>query len=98
MHYTLTHSLSCSRSIGVSNFSEQHLQELLAGDGGCTVRPHINQLENHPALQQLKLVEYCQAEGIAVAAYSPIAGEEGGRGESMFGAIRNNAKCSPVAA
>lgn len=60
-----------ARAVGVSNFTAAHLDELL---GGCRVKPHVNQIELHPYLAQDELVALCRAEGIAVAAYSPLCG------------------------
>ena len=67
------YQLGLARSIGVSNWSEDHLREIFKV---CSERPHLNQLENHPALQQQALVRFCQSEGVAVSAYSPIAGTD----------------------
>ncbi|GAA6021005.1 hypothetical protein JCM11491_005961 [Sporobolomyces phaffii] len=57
------------RSIGVSNFSEKHLQQL--EDAGLET-PAVNQIELHPFLQQQPIVEYCKAKGILIEAYCPI--------------------------
>ena len=35
--------------------------------------PALNQIELHPWCQQRPIVEYCQAHGIAIEAYSPLA-------------------------
>ncbi|GAA5859392.1 hypothetical protein JCM8547_002013 [Rhodosporidiobolus lusitaniae] len=56
-------------AIGVSNFSEKHLQEIK--DAGLEL-PDVNQIELHPFLQQKPIVEYCKKEGIVVEAYCPI--------------------------
>lgn len=57
------------RSIGVSNFGIHHLEELKKHS---TVTPSVNQIEVHPFLQEIKLVNYCKKEGIAIQAYSPL--------------------------
>jgi len=57
------------RAIGVSNFKEHHIEELLANGG---IRPMLNQIELHPLLSQEKLCAYCRAGNIAVQAWSPI--------------------------
>ena len=59
-----------AKAIGVSNYTIQHLEELLRE---CEVKPAVNQVELHVFLQQPELVAYCQNNGIAVEAYSPIA-------------------------
>ena len=58
------------RSIGVSNFMEHHLAELLAH---ATVPPAVNQLEIHPFMQQPEAVAASRAGSIVVEAYSPLA-------------------------
>lgn len=58
-----------SRSIGVSNFTIPHLEELISKSG---VIPSVNQVEFSPFLFQKELLEYCQIKGIAVEAYSPL--------------------------
>ncbi|EGW32900.1 D-arabinose dehydrogenase [Spathaspora passalidarum NRRL Y-27907] len=58
------------KSIGVSNYSIPKLKQLLP-----KVRkyaPVVNQIELHPQLPQLELVDYCKSKGIVVVAYSPV--------------------------
>ncbi len=57
------------RAIGVSNFMEHHLDELLARS---RVVPALNQVEQHPFLHQRSLLSACAARGIVVEAYSPL--------------------------
>jgi len=59
-----------AKSIGVSNYTVKHLEELLHE---CEVRPTVNQVELHVFLQQPELLEYCAANNIVVEAYSPLA-------------------------
>ena len=61
------------RHIGVSNFKQSEIDELL---GYARIAPAVNQIELHPRLPQTSLVEYCKAKGIVVTAYSPL-----GRGD-----------------
>ncbi|TNE85086.1 MAG: aldo/keto reductase [Deltaproteobacteria bacterium] len=58
-----------ARAIGVSNFSESHIDELLAA--GLPV-PHANQIELHPWSQKPALVGYLADKGIAPIAYSSL--------------------------
>ncbi|MHC4109883.1 MAG: aldo/keto reductase [Planctomycetota bacterium] len=58
------------RAIGVSNFHEHHLENLLEI---ADVIPAINQVELHPLLSQANLVEFCKKYGIKIMAYSPLA-------------------------
>ena len=57
------------RSIGVSNYTIAHLQELLRESD--TV-PVTNQIEFSPFLYQRKLLEFCTAKGITITAYCPL--------------------------
>lgn len=59
------------RAIGVSNFQEQHLDDLLTY---AQVVPAVNQIECHPRLSQEPLNRYCKKHGIAVEAWSPLGG------------------------
>jgi diketogulonate reductase-like aldo/keto reductase len=58
------------RALGVSNFSQAHLERLLAV---CNIRPSVNQIEVHPWLQRRELCAWCAAQGIGIEAYSPLA-------------------------
>jgi len=58
------------RAIGVSNFLESHLDELLSY---ASIIPAVNQVECSPFLTQEPLTEYCVKKGIAVEAWSPLA-------------------------
>lgn len=59
-----------AKSIGVSNYTVKHLEELLSE---CSIRPAVNQVELHVFLQQPELVEYCKKNNIVLEAYSPLA-------------------------
>ncbi|MFX1255387.1 MAG: aldo/keto reductase [Promethearchaeota archaeon] len=57
------------RAIGVSNYTIDHLQELL---DHSPVVPTVNQVEFHPWLYQKELVDYCRSHNIVLEAYSPL--------------------------
>ena len=57
------------RAIGVSNYTQGHLEELL---GHCEVAPHVLQTELHPHYQQTELVKFCRLHNIHVQAYSSL--------------------------
>ncbi len=59
------------KSIGVSNFRIQDLDELIYQTG---IVPAVNQIELHPLMQQESLRNYCIAKGIHVESWSPIGG------------------------
>lgn len=57
------------RSIGVSNFTAEHLQRLIDETG---VTPAINQVESHPWLPQHDLRAFHAEHGIVTQAWSPL--------------------------
>jgi 2,5-diketo-D-gluconate reductase A len=59
------------RSIGVSNFTEEHLDRIIGETG---VAPAVNQVEMHPYFQQESLRAYHDRHGIVTQAWSPIGG------------------------
>lgn len=59
-----------AKSIGVSNYTVKHLEQLLSE---CSVKPVVNQVELHVFLQQPELVKYCRDNDIIIEAYSPLA-------------------------
>ena len=58
------------RVIGVSNFNEHDLTNILEN---AAEKPQVNQVLAHVSNTPLALIEFCQARGILVEAYSPIA-------------------------
>lgn len=58
------------RAIGVSNFLEEDVQNILKT---ARIKPQVNQILAHISNTPLDLIRYCQNEGIAVEAYSPVA-------------------------
>lgn len=59
-----------TRSIGVSNFNERDLENLLAR---TMVIPVMNQIKFHPGYLQTSVTEFCNGHNILVEAYSPFA-------------------------
>jgi diketogulonate reductase-like aldo/keto reductase len=57
------------RSIGVSNYTTRHLEEILAASG--TV-PSVNQVELHPFVYDPELHAFCTRHGIRLEAWAPI--------------------------
>ncbi|KAK5189437.1 hypothetical protein LTR92_010637 [Exophiala xenobiotica] len=57
------------KSIGVSNFTIDKVEELLKT---AKIPPAVNQIEAHPWLQQPKLFDYLKSKNILVEAYSPL--------------------------
>ncbi|XXG97642.1 hypothetical protein Hte_003949 [Hypoxylon texense] len=63
------HASGRARSIGVSNFLQEHLETIFKT---AKTKPVINQVEYHPYLQHGNLVEFQRQHGIATAAYAPL--------------------------
>ena len=57
------------KAIGVCNFKEHHLDQLLAE---TEVIPAVNQVEFHPLFNQKALQAYCESKGIKLMAWSPL--------------------------
>ncbi|MFY2151385.1 aldo/keto reductase [Mammaliicoccus sciuri] len=57
------------KAIGVCNFKEHHLDQLLAE---TEVVPAVNQVEFHPLFNQKALQSYCESKGIKLMAWSPL--------------------------
>ena len=57
------------KSIGVSNFTIEHLAEIEAKFG---ILPAVNQVEFHPYHYQKELLDYCSSKNIIIEAYSPL--------------------------
>ncbi|MFW9803641.1 MAG: aldo/keto reductase [Candidatus Thorarchaeota archaeon] len=58
-----------AKAIGVSNYMEWHLNELL---DHCESAPTVNQVEFHPFLYQKHLLDFCNSKNIRLEAYSPL--------------------------
>jgi 2,5-diketo-D-gluconate reductase A len=59
-----------ARSIGLSNFQPEHIEQLMAE---CDVAPAVNQIELHPYLLNAEVRAFDEEHGIATEAWSPIA-------------------------
>lgn len=61
-------------SIGVSNFTEAMLQELIDETG---VTPAVNQIELHPYFPQSKLIAFHNSIGVQTESWSPLYRDQG---------------------
>ncbi|MEI2785353.1 MAG: aldo/keto reductase [Candidatus Nanopelagicales bacterium] len=57
------------RSIGVSNFTQEHLERIIAQTG---VTPAVNQIELHPRFPQARMRAVHERLGIVTQAWSPM--------------------------
>ncbi|WP_273089550.1 aldo/keto reductase [Cryptobacterium curtum] len=64
------------RAIGVSNFLEDDLRNIL---DNCRVVPAVNQVLAHIGNTPLELADFCKRNNILIEAYSPIAHGEAGK-------------------
>jgi len=62
-----------ARSIGVSNFTEAGITQLLSF---AEITPTMNQIEIHPFLPQDPLIAFCLAHNIIPVAYSPLGSQD----------------------
>ncbi len=69
-----------ARSIGVSNFTQANLQQLIETSG---VTPAVNQIELHPGFAQQELRAFHAKHGIATESWSPLAQGGGQPGPGM---------------
>lgn len=58
-----------ARAVGVSNYLEHHLQEII---NLKSLIPAVNQIELHPYLSQQPLVEFCTQYDIKIESWSPL--------------------------
>ncbi|XP_063546773.1 uncharacterized oxidoreductase YtbE-like [Cydia strobilella] len=77
------------RSIGVSNYTIRHLQELQVCNFG--VVPAVNQVECHPYFPQKDLLQYCHGTGIALQAYCSLGGTSSGTATLLHDPVVINA-------
>lgn len=61
--------LGKAKSIGVSNFSIEQIDNLLKN---VEIQPANLQIESHLYLQQKEIVDFCHKNNISVVAYSPL--------------------------
>jgi len=69
-----------TRGIGVSNFNERRLEQLLSV---ARVKPAVNQIEVHPYLQQRELHAFCKSQGILIEGYSPLGNNQTGEPKTV---------------
>jgi diketogulonate reductase-like aldo/keto reductase len=63
------HRSGYARSIGVSNFSADELDELIAA---AEIPPVVNQIQFSPFEYRRRLLKRCEQRGVVLEAYSPL--------------------------
>jgi diketogulonate reductase-like aldo/keto reductase len=59
-----------ARSIGVSNFLQDHLETVLQT---AKIPPAVNQIEFHPYLQHGDLIDFCRSKDITIESYGALS-------------------------
>ncbi|RCK64367.1 hypothetical protein Cantr_00382 [Candida viswanathii] len=59
------------KSIGVSNYGQHHVEELL-NDDNIKIKPAVNQIEISPWCMRQELASWCLEKGVNVEAYAPL--------------------------
>ncbi len=77
------------RSIGVSNFNEDHLERIIGETGEV---PVVNQIELHPRFQQRDKRDYHQRQQIAIESWSPLGSGRMLDDETVGGIARKHGK------
>ena len=67
------HAQSCLHHLGVSNFYQPHLKELLQlCDSNHLPKPYANQIQLNVLIDEDEMIDYCAQHNILVIAYSPL--------------------------
>ena len=74
-------------SLGVSNFGIKRLRFFRKAieQASTNVFPAVNQVEIHPYLPQVELLDFCQTMNISVVAYSPLGSPGNAAQKAPFG-------------
>ncbi|MDQ6686558.1 MAG: aldo/keto reductase [Actinomycetota bacterium] len=81
-----------ARSIGVSNFTEAHLQRIIGETG---VSPVVNQIELHPNFPQEEMREVNQRLGIRTESWSPMGKRQAPYDEKVIRAAADAHQIEP---
>ncbi|MFT7808974.1 Alcohol dehydrogenase-like [Arapaima gigas] len=57
------------KAIGLSNFNSRQIDDILSV---ASIKPAVLQVESHPYLAQVELLQHCQKRGLVMTAYSPL--------------------------
>uniref|UniRef100_A0A8C9SVR3 alcohol dehydrogenase (NADP(+)) n=1 Tax=Scleropages formosus TaxID=113540 RepID=A0A8C9SVR3_SCLFO len=57
------------KAIGLSNFNSRQIDDILSV---AKIKPVVLQVESHPYLTQVELLQHCQKRGLVMTAYSPL--------------------------
>lgn len=68
--YQLSHDQLTNASPTNSNFGKKHLEDLLSTSPKYV--PAVNQIDLHPFMARVELVEYCKSKDIVLEAWAPL--------------------------
>lgn len=83
------------RSIGVSNFTREHVMRLINETG---VTPAVNQIELHPLFPQAEMREFHAAHHIVTQAWTPLARQRNVLADPIVKAIAGAHRVTPAQA
>jgi len=83
------------RALGVCNFSVDALRALLPH---CTIPPAVNQVERHPLLPQMELLDFCSNQGIVLQAHTPLGQGKLLENNDVITEVAQKAKMTPAEA
>ena len=69
-HSQLSHDQLSDAFSTNSNFGKKHLEDLLSTSPKYI--PAVNQIDLHPFMARVELVEYCRSKGIVLEAWAPL--------------------------
>ena len=83
------------RSIGVSNFTQEHLATLMSETG---VVPTVNQIELHPHFAQREMRAFHAEHGIQTQSWSPLARQKSALTDSIIASVAQAHDITPAQA
>lgn len=91
----ILHGEGYLRNLGLSNFSPQEYEELMAKENNITIPPVVNQFEVSPFMYRPELVSYFQKKGVLVSS-SKALHRGGGFNESVVQKLSEKYHVTPA--
>ena len=91
----ILHGEGYLRNLGLSNFSSQEYEELMAKENNITIPPVVNQFEVSPFMYRPELVSYFQKKGVLVSS-SKALHRGGGFNESVVQKLSEKYHVTPA--
>lgn len=77
------------RAIGVSNYNIANLEYLMKN---ASIKPMVNQIEISPFVRPSEIIAFCEAQNIALQAYTPLGNLNKAQNSDVFKKIANAKK------